>query len=121
MRAATDLVKQLRPDLQIDGEMQADVAVVPELMARHYPFSNVADANVLVFPQLAAANTAYKLLRALGGAEAIGPILVGMGKPIQVLATGADVHDIVNVAILTAVDAEYHSQGAPLPAVVAAA
>jgi malate dehydrogenase (oxaloacetate-decarboxylating)(NADP+) len=110
VRQATDLVKQLRPDLQIDGEMQADVAVVPELMKRHYPFSRVADANVLVFPQLAAANTAYKLLSRLGGAEAVGPILVGMAKPIQVLATGADVRDVVNVAILTAVDAQYKGQ-----------
>ena len=109
MRAATELVKKMRPDLQIDGEMQADVAVVPELMARHYPFSQVSDANVLVFPQLAAANTAYKLLSRLGGAEAIGPILMGMAKPIQVLATGADVHDIVNVAILTAVNAQYQA------------
>ena len=70
---------------------------------------------MLVFPQLAAANTAYKLLSRLGGAEAIGPILVGMGKPIQVLATGADVHDIVNVAILAAVDAQYHSEEMPTP------
>jgi malate dehydrogenase (oxaloacetate-decarboxylating)(NADP+) len=115
MRAATDLVKQMRPDLQIDGEMQADVAVVPELMARHYSFSRVSDANVLVFPQLSAANTAYKLLSRLGGAEAIGPILMGMGKPIQVLATGADVHDIVNVAILTAVNAQYQADE-PAPA-----
>ena len=110
MRAATELVKKLRPDLQVDGEMQADVAVVPELMERHYPFSQVHDANVLVFPHLAAANTAYKLLSRLGGAEAIGPILVGMGKPIQVLATGADVHDIVNMAILSVVDAQYRMQ-----------
>jgi malate dehydrogenase (oxaloacetate-decarboxylating)(NADP+) len=92
--------------------MQADVAVVPELMALHYPFSEVSDANVLVFPNLAAANTAYKLLDRLGGATAIGPILVGMGKPIHVLETGADVHDIVNAAILAVVDAQYVSQQA---------
>jgi malate dehydrogenase (oxaloacetate-decarboxylating)(NADP+) len=102
------MVKRMRPDLQVDGEMQADVAVVPDLMQRHYPFSQVKDANVLVFPHLAAANTAYQLLSRLGGAEAIGPILVGMAKPIHVLATGADVRDIVNVAILAAVDAQYH-------------
>ncbi len=107
VRLATELVKRLRPDLQIDGEMQADVAVVPELMQRHYPFSRVSNANVLVFPHLSAANTAYKLLSRLGGAEAIGPILVGMGKPIQVLATGADVRDIVNVAILATIDAQH--------------
>ena len=105
---ATQLVKAQRPDLQIDGEMQADVAVVPELMQRHYPFSQVSDANVLVFPDLASANTAYKLLNRLGGAEAIGPILVGMGKPIHVLQTGADVLDILNVTTLAVVDAQFH-------------
>lgn len=110
MRQAAELVKEQHPEFQIDGEMQADVAVVPELMERHYPFSQVRDANVLVFPHLAAANTAYKLLSRLGGAEAIGPILVGMGKPIQVLATGADVRDIVHAAILTTVDAQYKTQ-----------
>ncbi len=104
---ATELVKKQRPELQIDGEMQADVAVVPELMKRHYPFSQVNDANVLVFPDLASANTAYKLLNRLGGAEAIGPILVGMGKPIHVLQTGADVLDIVNVTTLAVVDAQF--------------
>ena len=107
VRQATELVKAQRPDLQIDGEMQADVAVVPELMMRHYPFSQVSDANILVFPDLASANTAYKLLNRLGGAEAIGPILVGMGKPIHVLQTGADVRDIVNVTTLAVVDAQF--------------
>jgi malate dehydrogenase (oxaloacetate-decarboxylating)(NADP+) len=107
VRQATELVKAQRPDLQIDGEMQADVAVFPELMVRHYPFSQVKDANILVFPDLAAANTAYKLLNRLGGAEAIGPILVGMGKPIHVLQTGADVRDIVNVTTLAVVDAQF--------------
>jgi malate dehydrogenase (oxaloacetate-decarboxylating)(NADP+) len=110
VRQATELVKARRPDLQIDGEMQADVAVFPELMMRHYPFSQVKDANILVFPDLAAANTAYKLLNRLGGAEAIGPILVGMGKPIHVLQTGADVRDIVNVATLAVVHAQYEDQ-----------
>ena len=105
---ATRLVKAQRPDLQVDGEMQADVAVMPELMQRHYPFSQMKDANVLVFPELSSANTAYKLLSRLGGAEAIGPILVGMNKPIHVLETGADVRDIVNVAIMSVVDAQNH-------------
>ncbi|MBW7886523.1 MAG: NADP-dependent malic enzyme, partial [Caldilineaceae bacterium] len=106
VKAATSLVKSQRPDLQVDGEMQADIAVSPELMARHYPFSEISNANVLVFPELAAANTAYKLLRELGGAEAIGPILVGMNRPIHVLATGADVRDIINVTIMAVVDAQ---------------
>jgi len=106
VRDAAELVKAQRPDLKIDGEMQADVAVSPDLMARHYPFSQVSDANVLVFPGLASANAAYKLLRELGGAETIGPILVGMNKPIHVLATGADVRDIINVTIMAVVDAQ---------------
>ncbi|CAN5507223.1 NADP-dependent malic enzyme [soil metagenome] len=110
VQAATALVKRRRPDLQVDGEMQADVAVVPELMRRHYPFSQVTDANVLVFPNLSAANTAYKLLSRLGGAEAIGPILMGMGKPIHVLSTGADVRDVVNVTILAVIDAQFRLQ-----------
>ncbi|MCB0079852.1 MAG: NADP-dependent malic enzyme, partial [Caldilineaceae bacterium] len=107
MQEATEMVKRARPDLEIDGEMQADVAVVSDLMQRHYPFSEVKDANILVFPELSSANTAYKLLSALGGAVAIGPILVGMAKPIHVLATGADVRDIINVSILAVVDAQY--------------
>jgi malate dehydrogenase (oxaloacetate-decarboxylating)(NADP+) len=109
VKAATDLVKAQRPDLKVDGEMQADVAVSAQLMAQHYPFSQVRDANVLIFPELAAANTAYKLLRELGGAEAIGPILVGMNKPIHVLATGADVRDIINVTIMAVIDAQNHA------------
>ena len=111
VQRATELVKRQQPSLQIDGEMQADVAVVPDLMRRHYPFSAIEDANVLVFPELASANTAYKLLSRLGGAEAIGPILVGMGKPIHVLETGAEVVDIVNVAILAVVDAQFQEEG----------
>ena len=109
VKAATDLVKAQRPDLKVDGEMQADVAVSAQMMAQHYPFSQVRDANVLIFPELAAANTAYKLLRELGGAEAIGPILVGMDKPIHVLATGADVRDIINVTIMAVIDAQNRS------------
>ncbi len=103
---ATKLVKALRPDLQVDGEMQADVAVVPDLMERHYPFSQVKNPNVLVFPDLSSANAAYKLVSRLGGAEAIGPILVGMGQPVHIVETGADVRDIVNVAIMSVVDAQ---------------
>ena len=106
VKEATALVQTRRPELKVDGEMQADLAVTPELMARHYPFSHVSNANVLVFPELAAANTAYKLLSKLGGAEAIGPILVGMNKPIHVLATGADVNDIINMTIMAVIDAQ---------------
>jgi malate dehydrogenase (oxaloacetate-decarboxylating)(NADP+) len=109
VQRATQLVQQARPDLPVDGEMQADVAVVPELMQRNFGFSKVQDANILVFPNLSAANAAYKLLSRLGGATAIGPILVGMDKPVHVLATGADVRDIINVATIAVVDAQSHA------------
>ncbi len=113
VRKATELVRQARPDLPIDGEMQADVAVVPDLMARNFAFSNVKDPNILVFPNLAAANAAYKLLSRLGGAVAIGPLLVGMNEPVHVLATGADERDIVNMATLAVVDAQSFDNDAP--------
>jgi malate dehydrogenase (oxaloacetate-decarboxylating)(NADP+) len=106
VRQATELVRQMRPDLPVDGEMQADTAVTPELVENHFPFSRVKDANVLVFPNLDATNAAYKLLARLGGAEAVGPILVGMAKPIHIIPTGAEVRDIVNIAALAVVDAQ---------------
>ena len=107
VRLATEKVKALRPDLMVDGEMQADVAVVADMVTGHYPFSQVKNANVLVFPDLTSANTSYKLMARLGDAESIGPILVGMGKPVHVLERGCEVRDIVNVAILAVVDVQY--------------
>jgi len=102
---AVQLVKARRPDLQVDGEMQADTAVVPEIIEERYPFSAVKDANVLVFPSLESANIAYKLLARLGNAKAIGPILLGMGAPVHVLQTGDDVNDIVQIASVAVMDA----------------
>ena len=107
MAEATALIKQRRPDLMVDGEMMADVALSPALRAADYSFSQlVGEANVLVFPGLEAANVAYKLLQQLGGAVAIGPILVGMAKPVHVLSRGAEVTDIVNMAAIAVVDAQ---------------
>ena len=106
MRAAAELVKERRPDLAIDGEMQADIAVEPELMAQLYPFSDVSDANVLIFPSLSAANTSYKLVNRLGGADKIGPILVGLRRPVHVLESGAEVRDIVNMATVAVVESQ---------------
>jgi malate dehydrogenase (oxaloacetate-decarboxylating)(NADP+) len=104
--AATALVKSRRPDLMVDGEMMADVALSPALR-EDYSFSNLAgEANVLVFPSLEAANVAYKLLQHLGRAVAIGPILVGMDKPVHVLSRGAEVTDIANMAAIAVVDAQ---------------
>ncbi len=105
VRKAVEMVKQKRPNLKVDGEMQADTAVVPDIVDDRYPFSQVKDANVLVFPSLEAANVAYKLLDRLGNAQAIGPILLGMGAPVHVLQTGDEVRDIVNIAAVAVMDA----------------
>ncbi len=105
VQRAVALLKERRPELAVDGEMQADTAVVPEIIDRRYPFSAVKDANVLVFPSLAAANIAYKLLARLGGAMAIGPILLGIGAPMHVLQTGDEVNNIVQIAAVAVMDA----------------
>jgi malate dehydrogenase (oxaloacetate-decarboxylating)(NADP+) len=98
---ATALVKKLRPDLMIDGEMQADVALVPALR-EEWSFANLKGvANVLIFPSLSAGNIAYKLLASFGGAEAVGPILLGMRKPVTVLQRNSSVDTIVNMAAIT--------------------
>lgn len=105
IRKAVELTKQRDPNLVVDGEMQADTAVVPQIVEERYPFSAVKDANVLVFPSLEAANIAYKLLARLGNAKAIGPILLGLGAPVHVLQTGDDVNDIVQIAAVAVMDA----------------
>jgi len=102
---AVKMVKSRRPDLHVDGEMQADTAVVPSIVEERYPFSAVKDANVLVFPSLESANIAYKLLARLGNAKAIGPILLGVGAPVHVLQTGDDVNTIVQIASVAVMDA----------------
>ena len=102
---AVEQVRARRPDIVVDGEMQADTAVVIDIIEERYPFSQVRDANVLVFPNLDAANISYKLLSRLTNAEAIGPILLGMGMPVHVLQAGDDVEDIVAIAAVAAVDA----------------
>ena len=105
VRKAVELTKARRPDLQVDGEMQADTAVESVIMEERYPFSAVKDANVLVFPSLESANIAYKLMARLGKAKAIGPILLGMGAPVHVLQTGDDVNAIVQIAAVAVMDA----------------
>jgi malate dehydrogenase (oxaloacetate-decarboxylating)(NADP+) len=99
---ATDIVKRLRPDIEIDGEMQADFALSSELLERSYGFSTLkGPANVLIFPDLTSGNIAYKLLSKLGGATSIGPILTGMKKPVNVLARNCDIEEIVNLITFT--------------------
>ncbi len=107
VKKATALVKQQAPDLIVEGEMQANVALDPELMEEQYPFSVLkGNANVFIFPDLQSGNISYKLLNKLGGAEAVGPILMGMQKPVHVLQRGDDVTDIINMAAVAVVDAQ---------------
>ncbi len=107
VRDAVEILKRRRPDLIVEGEMQADTAVVPEIAQQDHPWSSIqGDANVLVFSNLDAANAAYKLLWRLGGAEVIGPILQGIAKPVHVLQRGVDVNDIVNMAAIAVLDAQ---------------
>ena len=107
VRRAVELVRLADPTLMVDGEMMADTAVVPEIIEETYPFSHLhGGANVLIFPDLISANTSYKLLSRIGGAETIGPILMGMSKPVHVLPRGAGVEEIVNIAAFAVVDAQ---------------
>jgi malate dehydrogenase (oxaloacetate-decarboxylating)(NADP+) len=104
---ATRLVKERRPDLVIDGEMQADTAVVPEILNETYDFNQLrSKANILIFPNLEAGNIAYKLMNRIGGADAIGPILIGASKAIHVLQRGCDVNEIVNMTAIAVLDAQ---------------
>jgi len=107
VRQAVEIVKQRMPKLMIDGEMQADTAVVPEIINEIYPFSTLkGGANVLICPGLTSANIAYKLLARLGGATAIGPILIGIRKPVYLLIPGNDVADIVNITAMAVQEAQ---------------
>ena len=113
VQRAVALLHEREPGLEVDGEMQADTAVVERILTRTYPFARLkSPANVLIFPGLDAANIAYKLLDRLGGAQAIGPILVGMSAPVHLLQRGAEVNDIVNMAVIAAVDAQELSRHA---------
>jgi malate dehydrogenase (oxaloacetate-decarboxylating)(NADP+) len=107
VQRAVKLVQDADPTLMIDGEMMADTAVVAGIVEETYPFSKLrGGANVLVFPDLTSANTCYKLLSWIGGAEKIGPILMGMSKPVHVLQRGCEVEEIVNIAAIAVVDAQ---------------
>jgi len=106
VREAVKIIKKLRPDLIVDGEMQADTAVVPEIREQDFPFSNLqGKANVLIFPNLEAGNIAYKLMARIGQATVVGPILMGMKKSIHVLQKGATVDDIINMTAIAVVEA----------------
>jgi malate dehydrogenase (oxaloacetate-decarboxylating)(NADP+) len=108
VRNAVARIKSMNPDLVIDGEVQAGVAFNKDLLKENYPFSDLVNEapNVLIFPNLAAGNIAYHLLQEVGGAEAVGPILLGLRKPVYVLQLGSTVRQIVNMVALSVVEAQ---------------
>jgi malate dehydrogenase (oxaloacetate-decarboxylating)(NADP+) len=107
IRRATELVRYADPTLIIDGEVQGDIAVTPKKMQTAFPFSPLqGGANVLIFPNLEASNIACKLLIGIAGAEVVGPILLGMAKPVHLLQRGVEVEDIVNMTTIAVVDAQ---------------
>ncbi|MBK6384854.1 MAG: NADP-dependent malic enzyme [Chitinophagaceae bacterium] len=111
---ARKIVKEKMPSLLVDGEMQASVAFNKELMKENYPFSELADkdVNTLIFPNLASGNIAYNLLKELETADAVGPILLGLNKPVHILQLGSSVRSIINMAQVAVVDAQIKSQAA---------
>ncbi|MHB8585594.1 MAG: NADP-dependent malic enzyme [Thermoplasmatota archaeon] len=116
---AVEILHAREPDLVADGEMQADTAVVADLLGT-YPFNRLGSpANVLIFPDLQSANIAYKLLQRLSDAEATGPMLQGMARPVHILQRGDDVHDVVNMAAVAVLDAQGNSPAPPLVKTVA--
>jgi malate dehydrogenase (oxaloacetate-decarboxylating)(NADP+) len=107
MKKALELIRKKNPDLMIDGEMQANTAVVPEILEETYPFSSLkGGANVLIFPDLNSGNISYKLLHRVGGAHLIGPILQGLCRSVHILQRGDDVNDILNMIAIAVVDAQ---------------
>jgi malate dehydrogenase (oxaloacetate-decarboxylating)(NADP+) len=107
VRKAVELLHQADPTLVVDGEVMADVALSPEMLEEMYPFSSLqGGANVLICPDLNSANIAYKLLAKIGGAETLGPILMGMSKSVHLVPRGSEVEEIVNIAAIAVVDAQ---------------
>jgi malate dehydrogenase (oxaloacetate-decarboxylating)(NADP+) len=108
MRDAVKLIKKRKPDLMVDGEMQADTAVVQDIIDHSFNFSDLKrDANVLIFPNLDSGNIAYKLLSRIGNAHPIGPVLLGMSKSVHVLQRGSEVNEILDMIAIAVVDAQH--------------
>ncbi len=108
VREAVEILHKNYPGMIVDGEMQANFALNNELLKEQFPFSDLVDkkVNTLIFPNLAAGNIAYKLIQEMGGAEAIGPVLIGMKKPVHILQLGSSVREIVNMVTIAVVDAQ---------------
>ena len=105
------MVKKRHPDLIVDGEMQADTAVNPDIVERIFPFCDIkGGANILIFPNLEAGNIAYKLVQQLGGGEVLGPFIMGVKRPANVLQRTCTVDDIVNTIVITALEAQAYKE-----------
>ena len=111
MREVARMLHERHPNLIVDGEVQGNFALNNNMMKEQFPFSHLVDnkVNTLIFPNLAAGNIAYKLMQELGGSEAIGPLLLGMKKPVHILQLGSSVREIVNMVTLAVIDAQAHS------------
>jgi malate dehydrogenase (oxaloacetate-decarboxylating)(NADP+) len=110
MRKAVDILKAKHPDLVVDGEMQAHLPFEPELLKENHPFSDMVNggANVLIFPNLSASNIAYNLVKSIANIEKIGPVLMGLKKPVHLLQLGSTTREIVNMIAISVVDAQIH-------------
>lgn len=108
------MLKEKYPAMIVDGEMQANFAMNSDLLQGNYPFSTLkgSPANTLIFPNLESGNIAYKLLQELGNVEAVGPILIGLDKPVHVLQMDSSVREIVNMVTIAVVDAQLYSAAA---------
>src|SRR6185369_1406944 len=110
VREAVEILHTNYPGMIVDGEVQANFALNNDLLKEQFPFSELVDkkVNTLIFPNLASGNIAYKLLQEMGGAEAIGPVLIGLKKPVHVLQLGSSVREIVNMVTIAVIDAQAH-------------
>ena len=112
-REAVRILHNEHPDLIVDGEMQMNYALNTNLRMKKYPFSKIGDreVNTIIFPNLSSGNISYKMMQEIGGAEVIGPLLLGIGKPIHILQMEASVREIVDMAAFAVVDAQYQNEG----------
>ena len=114
MTRAVVIARERNPDLVVDGEMQADTALTDSILSEEFGFNRLGRAaNVLVFPDLASGNIAYKLLDRLGGAKVVGPLLMGISRPFNVLQRNADVESVVNLIAITVAQAQVDKTGKP--------
>ena len=111
MREATEIIKKLKPNLVVDGDMQADTAIDPDIVNQIFTFCEIKNgANVLVFPNLESGNISYKLLQQLGGGEVLGPFIMGLKRPANVVARASSADDIFNTIAMTALQIQAYEK-----------